>query len=395
MFHGSRVSEHISKKLHTVVWTKTQTDVQYLNNPIDDKHLEALAELVAVASPQGLSSPKSAARLAVHKMRQAFEKLGGPKEQENVALIKAAVDRVVDSLDSLTEVPIDRIYLVASSPRRDALKDCDIDLVVFLKSLENEEKLKSTLLENFNIISSQVLVGETSFFFTVGVADLCVSYTPSIHSQSALQREAILNKLTNKDKGLGASAGNLLKASDDHEKALYSTACSESLPEFYQRYLKSSESEFYVNIARLVKLWKHRNIPNVHMNPLLLVLLGLRIAEHHVAVSGDQNPSATAVFQELMETLKTPENISVFFDTFGVNKPSDLAQTLEKRPAVVDPTNYFNNLAESVDDWAAVKEAAIVSLENMKSRRSLASLFPPVPVVRVTSPTIVRAAKGA
>ena len=385
MFHGTRLSEHISKKLHTVIWAKAQIDPQLLNSSIDDKNLETLAELSAVAQPQSLSTPKSAARLAVHKVRQAFEKLGGPKEQENVALIKAAVDRVAEALDTLHNVNIDRVYLISSSPRRDALRDSDIDFVVFVNA-ESFGNLSSVFYECFKKISADVVQGETSFFFSIGLVDICVSYTPSIHAQPALQREDVLAKLSTSNTGK-------LTAFD---KALYSTACSESLPEFYQRYLKSVESEFYLNIVRLVKLWKIRNIPNVHMNPLLLILIGLRIAEHHVAVSGEQIPSAAAVIQEVMETLKCPEKICVFFDTFVPCGISEFAAVLQTKPAVIDPTNFFNNLAEAVDNWEAVKEAAVVSLENIKSRRSLGSLFPPPAVIRsVSSPTIVRAAKGA
>jgi hypothetical protein len=235
------------------------------------------------------------------------------------------------------------------------------------------------------ISTAEVVAGECSFFFPVGLVDLCVSYTPSFHSQASLQREAAHEKLQ--------QCANQMS---NHEKALYSTSCSESLPQFYQRYLKSAEWGFFLNIARLCKLWKFRNIPQVRLNPLFLVLLAFRIAEDHVALSGDQPPSATFVLQQLMEALKSPETISVLFDTFL--SPADLLGNFPetgKAPTLLDPTNFRNNLAETVQDWEALKEAAAATLANIKSRSSLASIFPKSPpTVLPSSPTIVRASKG-
>jgi 2'-5'-oligoadenylate synthetase 1, domain 2, C-terminus len=387
MFHGTKLSDHLGKRLHSLVWAKPSEDVSYLNNPIDDKHLEALVEMYAVSSPRDLSSPRTAARLAVHKVRQAFEKLGGAPEQEKVKIIKAAVDRVSEVLDSIREVPIERLTLIETSPRYDNLRNTDVDIVAFVSGLDkNEEKLQSLLQPAVNKIANggQVVTRNNSMFFSIGSVDMCVSYTECFQLNASLQRQAVVQKM---------SQMNPTELSDEHQKAIYSVACCESMPIFYQRYLKTDDSEFYLNIARLVKLWKLTNLYDEPINVLALVLIAAKIAEHQVSICGDQTPSAVAVLQEFMERLLKPEELHVYFDSFSFENTtipdmSILSRQLQmQQPVILDPTNFCYNLADTISDWAPIKRAAVAGLENIKNRRTLGSLFPPV--------TQRKAAKGA
>ena len=365
-FRGQNITDSLARRVQTVVWVKSGRDLPYLEGPIDDRNLELLSCAVALSTgttPSASSGPK----LAVFRVRESFSGKPSGVEPEVFSAFKLSVDSVVNALDRAFNVPIERVFIVSSGSRRECTRDSDIDIIVFIGALDQKEsEYLSALQETLRKVASvdTLTKSGSSFFFTVGTVDICVTATPSIHYHPALQMKSAGERLEEKPGPLS-----------ERDKSIYACAGCECLEPFYQRFTRSRDAEFYLNLTRLVRLWKIRNIPRVPMNPLFLILLALKIAEHHVSFLGDNHPSLSAVLIELMQHLEHPEKIRIFFDTFSTN-PGRIAESSKTTPALIDPTNDFNNLAETVVSWDQVKEAATNSLEYIKSRRSLHTLFP-------------------
>ena len=234
-FRGQKITEGLPSRLHSAIWVKDGRDGQYVNFAIDDTNLFNLSSSIALVTPK--STELIGPRAVFHKLKEAFEN----KLDQTMSHFMSSINMVVNALDKVAA--IDRLFLISNSTRREAVRDSDIDIVVYLRNykVEEEDNMRSVISDSLKTVSTgdSLTSSANSFFLTVTDVDIAVTLVPSFHTHSALQMQSVKERLEN--------------AVTDHDERLYAASCSESLEVFYHRFIQSTHSEFYFALIKTVE----------------------------------------------------------------------------------------------------------------------------------------------
>ena len=333
-----------------------RTDLsQFHGSPINDTSLKELADAVSMTHTIDVG------------VLERFRASAGFKRSESSPLkrVTAVLNLILTALDKDNSSTIHRVYVSCVSTRWDTWKDVDLELICFVPDLR--ESCCEGVLDNVAMRMKQVaadhhiVISGLACFFRVKDFDICLCLTPSEHPHATLQRQAVDDKL--------------YLALTERERSLYSASCSESLDRFMLRFTKMNDATFIFDTVRLIRLWSRLNLSEIRFNSMAFVLIALKAAETHCCET--VKPSLTRVFEDILTTLTEHGNIRIYFDTFSAS-PLKLAEVMSDPPAVIDPTNCFNNVADTISDWRIVESTARISLDNIRTLKTLSSIFPDI-----------------
>ena len=353
-FHGKEICDNIDTKLVTGVWDKTDRDEPILQKPITSDNLQHLAEEVAISKSAG----------AMQKIKLAVEKLTGGAEEDAVRRVCQAVQKVSGALETVTTSRIDRLFVISSTGRQTG-GDSDVDMVAFVENFEQalEAQLMQSVHNALRTVSENTPKEDGNCFtFDVNAVRVCLTLTHCVDKTIDGQRRMSYAKMSTLE------ANNALT---DTELNKWSVACAESQLEFYQRFQKATNANYFFNLVRLLKLWQKRNLPR-DVNPFTFEVIAFKVGES--IINSGQSPDLLVAMRQALLFLSEPDKLQVHFDLFCPQMPAHLTSV---RPLVTNPTNCYVNLAGSVKHWPMVKDFAIKSLNAIKdSTSTISDIFP-------------------
>ncbi|XP_066295630.1 2'-5'-oligoadenylate synthase 1-like [Branchiostoma lanceolatum] len=270
----------------------------------------------------------------------------------------SVVEHLANFLKRSSGFKVEKIIKGGSLGKGTAIKSkSDIDLVMFISELpsidspdyndelhEQLDELQSTLKSSMQSIAYDLKVtGRTGHAVKLRV-QAKADHEP--HEVDLLLANDMLGPSPTKAKKerVYAMMGRLDARARDN--------CSAALVELQRDFVKKQPAEVK-DLIRLVKMWKKSCVPETSLKSYIIELLCI-----HVCPSRSRVAEA---FKAVLEKLCDIKSVSAYWlDNYSYSR---VVEMLGKRPLILDPSNPYNNVADSCWDWDEVAKAARETLQ--------------------------------
>ncbi|CAB9530929.1 2'-5'-oligoadenylate [Seminavis robusta] len=311
------------------------------------------------------------AKVSPATLRRLGDELAPTKPQKAAA--QKAIDQVVRAVQSLPNFGVDRCCVSGSFGKGTALRNFDIDLVLFLN---NEQPPFTNSLRVLTRQLPPMLPGLDMEMTTPYSVQFCLdgfnfdllpapNFTKANHSdKEQMQYKESMKKIA---------------ALDEKRFAKDVRYWGPALAESTVKYMKSQPP--FVNAAvRLAKLWKKACAAGPHTFPRWFSSFVVEIIASEIATreltENPNNASLVRVLTELLKALTEPHKLCIIGNK---HRDSDIPLGVkQQRPLVLDPVNPTCNLAKQLRDWASIRLLAASSLKLLqKDTVTISELFQP------------------
>lgn len=308
--------------------------------------------------------------VSAQSLRRLGDELAPTKQQQQAA--RRVIDKVIHAVQSSPGINVDRCCVSGSFGKKTAIRDFDIDLVIFVN--DQEPPFKSTL-EKLTSHLPQLLPASLEMQVTTRFS---VQFCLDGFNVDLLPGPNFATDTSNKRKQQYelsmAKIHALDRKSFENDVRYWVSALAEATVDCMK------EQSPFVNAAvRLAKLWKNSCVVMPLTFPKWFSSFMVEIVAADAANSElAENPhdaSLIRVLHRYFSALSTPEKLNVVGSRYSLTEIPDWVHN--QRPLVLDPVNPLCNLAAHLSDWKTVKllaKAALRTIENAQ-RLTVPQLF--------------------